>query len=164
MISLRNTIAAATVVAALGSAAPASAATYSFDFLDYVMGTSGVTKTLFESGSLNAILVGAGIPINPSGSSSVALSDVFQSTGAFVADWSAQLNVRATAAVGGTTFTLLGETLTKAGSGVQIGFNYESAGPTPTTFAAVPGPLAGAGLPVVLGMMGFAAWRRRKAA
>ncbi len=30
--------------------------------------------------------------------------------------------------------------------------------------SAVPGPIAGAGLPIVLGMMGFAAWRRRQAA
>ncbi|TBW32427.1 hypothetical protein EYW49_22075 [Siculibacillus lacustris] len=29
---------------------------------------------------------------------------------------------------------------------------------------AVPGPIAGAGLPVVLGLAGFAAWRRRRSA
>ncbi len=32
------------------------------------------------------------------------------------------------------------------------------------TIAPVPGPIAGAGIPAVLGMLGFAAWRRRKAA
>lgn len=51
--------------------------------------------------------------------------------------------------------------VTKATSGNfdVTGLNGSIA-PTPM---AAPGPIAGAGLPVVLGMMGFAAWRRRKA-
>jgi hypothetical protein len=32
------------------------------------------------------------------------------------------------------------------------------------TVTAVPGPIAGAGLPIILGMMGYGAWRRRRAA
>lgn len=34
----------------------------------------------------------------------------------------------------------------------------------PQSFTSVPGPVAAAGLPALLGLMGFAAWKRRRAA
>lgn len=51
----------------------------------------------------------------------------------------------------------LSQSFTYLGAGTVAQFN--TPGPAP-----VPGPIAGAGLPIVLGMMGFAAWRRRRAA
>ncbi len=63
-------------------------------------------------------------------------------------------------------------TVTPAQASTALTFKVFAVGPanpgtltfTNSSVAPVPGPIAGAGLPVVLGLMGYGAWRRRKAA
>ena len=101
-------------------------------------------------------------------------TDVFSSFGAYVVD--SMSNTVASVLLGGsfaksvvpytaaTSFTAqAGQTYT-----LLYGTSQDKVKDFTVTVAASPlpspGPIAGAGLPIVLGLMGFAAWRRRNAA
>jgi MYXO-CTERM domain-containing protein len=78
--------------------------------------------------------------------------------------WEASLSVGIRSVVGNLyTFDLRSVSFTSGQHTETVAYNPDGVVPK-TSLLITPGPISGAGLPAVLGLLGFAAWRRRQQA
>jgi hypothetical protein len=133
--------------------------------------------TSFTSGNFDGLISGSAIPANLNttcgcsfgtgaanyifnftGTTGTAIATLFGSN----TGWTGGINYELSSIAGNSyTFSLLSYVVSNGTSHLVTDFTGQL--PTRTISVAVPGPVAGAGLPAVLGLMGFGLWRRRAA-
>lgn len=157
----KTTVAAAALIASLALAAPASAATVS---------SSSVSKDTIVTGPSVTLTNGMSYVFNLTWTGITSAFGIFGATlenGSGVAYNVTSLFAPASAGSTSTTFTV---DAAHAGSytlmlhGYGSFSSYTASGVSSTVVASVPGPVAGAGLSALLGLVGFGFYRRRYAA